>query len=107
TSAPPETPSTFAPALTVDVVSTIGAGDAFAAGFLSAPLRGLPVREALRHGHLWAAATLTTPGDLAPPPARDTADRLVALDDAAWEKLRLGPGWTQAAERADEEVRTS
>ncbi|MCF1600349.1 sugar kinase, partial [Streptomyces muensis] len=45
-------------------------------------------------------------GDLAPPPSHDHADRLVALDDAAWEKLRLGPGWTQAAEGADEEVRT-
>ncbi|SDM95157.1 2-dehydro-3-deoxygluconokinase [Streptomyces sp. cf386] len=97
---------TFEPALAVDVVATIGAGDAFAAGFLSATLRGLPLRDRLRHGHLWAAAALTTPGDLAAPPPRDHADRLVALDDAGWEKLRLGPGWTQAAERADEEVRT-
>ncbi|MDC0771296.1 sugar kinase [Streptomyces sp. HD] len=106
TPAPAQAPSTFVPALTVDVVSAIGAGDAFAAGFLSATLRGLPVRVALRHGHLWAAAALTTPGDLATPPSRDHADRLAALDDAGWEKLRLGPGWTQAAERADEEVRT-
>ncbi|MFG2551638.1 sugar kinase [Streptomyces sp. NPDC048581] len=97
----------FEPALAVDVVATIGAGDAFAAGFLSATLSGLPLPARLRHGHLWAAATLTTPGDFAPPPSRDHADRLVALDDAGWEKLRLGPGWTQAAERADEEVRTS
>ena len=103
---PAETPSTFVPALTVDVVATIGAGDAFAAGFLSATLRGLPTRDRLRHGHLWAAAALTAPGDLAAPPSRAHADRLVALDAAAWEKLRLGPGWTQAAERADEEVRT-
>ena len=103
---PAETPSTFVPALTVDVVATIGAGDAFAAGFLSATLRGLPTRDRLRHGHLWAAAALTAPGDLATPPSRAHADRLVALDAAAWEKLRLGPGWTQAAERADEEVRT-
>ncbi|WP_425315502.1 sugar kinase [Streptomyces viridochromogenes] len=98
--------ATFVPAPAVDVVAATGAGDAFAAGFLSAALRGLPIRDRLRHGHLWAAATLTAPGDLAAPPSRDTADRLVALDDAGWEKLRLGPGWTQAAERADEEVRT-
>ncbi|WCH93977.1 sugar kinase [Streptomyces moderatus] len=97
---------TFEPALAVDVLASTGAGDAFAAGFLSATLRGLPVRDRLRHGHLWAAAALTAPGDLAAPPARDTADRLAALDDAGWEKLRLGPGWTQAIERADEEVRT-
>ncbi|MGI5377874.1 PfkB family carbohydrate kinase [Streptomyces sp. CA-251387] len=98
--------TTFEPALHVTPVATVGAGDAFAAGFLSATLRGLPVKARLRQAHLWAAATLTAPGDLAPPPSRDHADRLVALDDAGWEKLRLGPGWTQAAHRADEEVRT-
>ncbi|MDH6624844.1 2-dehydro-3-deoxygluconokinase [Streptomyces sp. LBL] len=103
---PAATPATFVPALQVDVVATVGAGDAFAAGFLSATLRQLPVRDRLRHGHLWAAAALTTPGDLAPPPTRDHADRLVALDDDAWGRLRLGPGWTQAAQRAEEEVRT-
>ncbi|CAL9465524.1 2-dehydro-3-deoxygluconokinase [Streptomyces sp. enrichment culture] len=97
--------ATSVPALRVDVVAAVGAGDAFAAGFLSATLRGLPVRDRLRHGHLWAAAALTVPGDLAPPPARDLADRLAALDEPAWGRLRLGPGWTRA-EKADEEVRT-
>ncbi|MER7497138.1 sugar kinase [Streptomyces pharetrae] len=99
-------PGTFVPALTVDVVATTGAGDAFAAGFLSATLRGLPPQRRLRHGHLWAAAALTVPGDLATPPARDHADRLAALDGTAWGTLRLGPGWTAATEGADEEERT-
>ncbi|MFD9431601.1 sugar kinase [Streptomyces sp. NPDC060002] len=94
------------PAPQVDVVAAVGAGDAFAAGFLSATLRGLPVRDRLRHGHLMAAAALTVPGDLAVPPSRDHADRLAALDDAAWGRLRLGPGWTHAEDRADEEVPT-
>ncbi|WP_443052305.1 PfkB family carbohydrate kinase [Streptomyces sp. NBC_00310] len=96
---------TFVPALDVEVVATIGAGDAFAAGFLSATLRGLPDRARLRHGHLMAAAALTVPGDLAAPPSRDLADRLAALSDEAWGRLRLGPGWTQA-DQAPEEVRT-
>ncbi|MBQ1108442.1 MULTISPECIES: sugar kinase [unclassified Streptomyces] len=96
---------TLVPALRVDVVAAVGAGDAFAAGFLSATLRGLPVRERVRHGHLMAAAVLTVPGDLTDPPARDHADRLAALDDDAWGRLRLGPGWT-AVDRAPEEVRT-
>ncbi|MGJ3560745.1 sugar kinase [Streptomyces sp. INA 01156] len=62
--------ATFVRALDVDVVAAVGAGDAFAAGFLSATLRDLPVRDRLRHGHLTAAAALTVPGDLAlPPPA--------------------------------------
>ncbi|MFG2887269.1 sugar kinase [Streptomyces sp. NPDC048297] len=94
----------------VDVVAHIGAGDAFAAGFLSATLRELPMRDRLRHGHLTAAATLTTPGDLGLPPSRSHADRLTALDDDAWGRLRLGPGWTQAgratAEQATEEATT-
>nr|WP_055697210.1 sugar kinase [Streptomyces silaceus] len=99
----------FQRALRVDVVAPVGAGDAFAAGFLSATLRGLPAAHRLRHGHLMAAAALTVPGDLATPPARAHADRLAALDDAAWETLRLGPGWTDRVPEdteAEEEVRT-
>ncbi|MBG0852858.1 sugar kinase [Streptomyces spinoverrucosus] len=94
------------PAPRVSVVAPVGAGDAFAAGFLSGTLRGLSLRARLRHGHLWAAAALTVPGDLAPPPSRAHADRLAALDDEAWGTLRLGPGWTHAVDRAPEEVRT-
>ncbi|MFJ4325512.1 sugar kinase [Streptomyces tricolor] len=100
---PTAAPHAFEPALRTAVVATTGAGDAFAAGFLSATLRGLPLRTRLRHGHLFAAAVLTAPGDLAPPPARDHADRLAALDAGAWGRLRLGPGWTQA-DRATEEA---
>ncbi|MGW0120121.1 sugar kinase [Streptomyces sp. NPDC003327] len=90
----------------VDVVSAVGAGDAFAAGFLSATLRGLDATARLRHGHLAAAAALTVPGDLAAPPPRTRADRLAALDADAWGRLHLGPGWTSAGTEADEEVRT-
>ncbi|KUF13042.1 sugar kinase [Streptomyces silvensis] len=104
---------TFVPALHVDVVAPVGAGDAFAAGFLSATLRGLSAEHRLRHGHLMAAAALTVPGDVATPASRGHADALAALDPAAWETLRLGPGWTAADPTratttvADEEVRTS
>ncbi|MFE5486843.1 sugar kinase [Streptomyces sp. NPDC056527] len=110
---------TTVPAPRVDVVAAVGAGDAFAAGFLSGTLRGLPVRDRIRHGHLMAAAALTEPGDLGVPPARHPAttphgaasrrsswiahaDRLVALDDEGWGRLHLGPGWTGE----DQEVRT-
>ncbi len=91
---PPPDTVTFVPALRVDVVAPVGAGDAFAAGFLSATLRGLPVRDRVRHGHLTAAAVLTVPGDLAAPPTRAQADRLAALDAAGWAALHLAPGWT-------------
>jgi 2-dehydro-3-deoxygluconokinase len=93
---------TFVPAPRVDVVAPVGAGDAFAAGFLSATLRGLDVKTRIRHGHLMAAATLTVPGDLGVPAGPARADRLAGLDDAAWETLHLGPGWTGE----DQEVRT-
>ncbi|MEU5419063.1 sugar kinase [Streptomyces sp. NPDC001407] len=82
------------PALRVDVVTPVGAGDAFAAGFLSGTLRGLTLEARVRYAHLTAAAALTVPGDLGVPPGRAYADRLVALDDAGWGRLRLGPGWT-------------
>jgi 2-dehydro-3-deoxygluconokinase len=86
-------PPISVPAPTVDVTNPVGAGDGFAAGFLSATLRGLPVRSRLRHGHLMAAAALTVPGDLADPPPRQLADHLADLDDQAWGRLRLCPGW--------------
>jgi 2-dehydro-3-deoxygluconokinase len=88
----------FEPAPWVEVVDPVGAGDAFAAGFLSATLRGLPVRDRLRHGHLTAAAALTVAADLGTPAPREYADALVALDDRAWGALRLPAGWTTAPE---------
>ncbi|QHC25706.1 sugar kinase [Streptomyces sp. GS7] len=103
---PPEDDVVGVPALRVDVVAAVGAGDAFAAGFLSATLRGLPLRSRIRHGHLWAAVALTVTGDLAAPPPRLLADRLAGLDDAAWGRLHLGPGWTDTREAVDQEVRT-
>ncbi|MGW7085507.1 sugar kinase [Streptomyces sp. NPDC054871] len=102
-------PAVFQAALDVDVVAPVGAGDAFAAGFLSATLRGLDAERRLRHGHLMAAAALTVPEDLATPPAREHTDRLAALDADAWGTLRLGPGWTDgvpANTEAKEEART-
>ncbi|GGW31556.1 carbohydrate kinase [Streptomyces lucensis JCM 4490] len=94
--------ATFVRAPSVDVVAHVGAGDAFAAGFLSGTLRGLPLRERVRHGHLVAAAALTTPGDLAVPLSRHHADRLAALDDAAWGRLRFGPGRSPFAQAPKE-----
>ncbi|WP_408909768.1 sugar kinase [Streptomyces luteolus] len=89
------TEATYEPSLKVDVVASVGAGDAFAAGFLSATLRGLTDSERLRHGHLMAAAALLVPGDLGAPPARAEADRLAALPAEAWGTLRLGPDTIQ------------
>jgi 2-dehydro-3-deoxygluconokinase len=53
----------FEPALRVRVVEPVGAGDAFAAGYLSAYLRGRPAAERLRMGHLVAAHALAVTTD--------------------------------------------
>ncbi|MET8553726.1 sugar kinase [Streptomyces sp. NPDC004959] len=83
------------PAPRVDVVAPVGAGDAFAAGYLSGLLRDLPVAARLRQGHLLAANVLTVAADLTTPPPRALTDRLAALDAEAWSGLALGPGWTE------------
>lgn len=51
-------------ALPVEVVDTIGAGDAFAAGFLSGQLRGWDVAASLQLGNIMGALTTTVPGDV-------------------------------------------
>ena len=48
----PDGRRTEVPALTVDVVEPVGAGDAFAAGYLAGTLQGLPMEQRLRLGHL-------------------------------------------------------
>jgi 2-dehydro-3-deoxygluconokinase len=55
----------FVPAPVVDVVEPVGAGDAFAAGYLYGLLRGLPAGERLHCGHRVAAAALGVTGDVA------------------------------------------
>ncbi|WP_441246308.1 sugar kinase [Kitasatospora sp. McL0602] len=72
------------PALRVEVVEPTGAGDAFAAGYLTGTLRGLPERTRLRLGHLAAAAALVSRGDLGTPPGTELTDRLLALDEPGW-----------------------
>lgn len=55
----------FAPAMPVDVVEPVGAGDAFAAGYLSGLLDGLPERDRLARGHEVAGAALSSVADVA------------------------------------------
>jgi 5-dehydro-2-deoxygluconokinase len=49
----------FLPPYRVEVVSTIGAGDGFASGFLYALHQGLPVRECLHYGNAAAAIVVS------------------------------------------------
>jgi 2-dehydro-3-deoxygluconokinase len=54
----------FVPSLPVDVVEPVGAGDAFAAGFLSGWLRNLSSEDALQLGHDTAAQVLRSTSDV-------------------------------------------
>ncbi|WP_243725699.1 sugar kinase [Actinomadura rubrisoli] len=72
------------PALNVEVVEPVGAGDAFAAGYLTGTLRGYVPRRCLRLGHLAAAATLVVPGDHGPPPPPALVDDLLGASPRAW-----------------------
>ncbi|KPI02087.1 2-dehydro-3-deoxygluconokinase, partial [Actinobacteria bacterium OK074] len=75
---------TFVPALPTRVVEPVGAGDAFAAGYLAAVLENRDERARLRLGHLAASAALRTRADVPALPPRTETDRHLALDDVAW-----------------------
>ena len=59
----------FVPALVVEVVEPVGAGDAFAGGYLAGYLSGAAVSDRLRAGHERAARTLQTTMDSIDEPA--------------------------------------
>jgi 2-dehydro-3-deoxygluconokinase len=52
------------PALPVEVVEPVGAGDAFTAGFLSGQLRGKDLTTSLRIGNVLGGLATTAPGDV-------------------------------------------
>ena len=58
--------SVFVPAPVVDVVEPVGAGDAFASGFLAATLDGADLAARLSAGHAAAERVLTIAADLPP-----------------------------------------
>jgi 2-dehydro-3-deoxygluconokinase len=79
----------FQPALAVDVVEPVGAGDAFAAGFLCATLAGRPPRRRLRAGHLRAASALRTHHDVGPSLPAAFVASLLDASEADWAAARV------------------
>ena len=57
---------TFVPAREVEVLEPVGAGDAFAAGYLHALLRGASAEHRLASGHAFAEVALRSLHDVAP-----------------------------------------
>lgn len=80
------------PALSVDVVEPVGAGDSFAAGYLSGVLFGLDQKASLRRGHVAAACTLTVPGDRGPLPDADVLSDILACSDDEWSATHVSGG---------------
>ncbi|WP_330232270.1 sugar kinase [Nocardia sp. NBC_00508] len=76
------------PALALEVAERIGAGDAFAGGYLAALLHGRPLEQRLRFGHLCAAAALTGTGDVAKLPPPDVLAALSTRDRSDWARIR-------------------
>ncbi|WP_268248607.1 sugar kinase [Streptomyces brasiliensis] len=72
------------PALRTEVVEPVGAGDAFAAGFLAGLLRDGDLPRALRLGHITAASALKVTGDHGPLPDPATLERLLGLTSREW-----------------------
>ncbi|NKE59870.1 sugar kinase [Lentzea sp. PSKA42] len=81
--------SYFEPALKVEVVEPVGAGDAFAAGFLAATLAGEAPPVRLRAGHLQAASALLTAEDVGDPLPDDVTEPLLRADPQTWASARL------------------
>ncbi|MGV9799514.1 sugar kinase [Mycobacterium sp. NPDC003449] len=76
--------TTVVPALRVEVVEPVGAGDAFAAGYLNGLVRGDDVATCLRRGHIGAATTLTVASDSAPPPSAAVLNDLLGCSAQSW-----------------------
>lgn len=75
------------PAPSVAVVEPVGAGDAFAAGYLAGLLRGLDGTRCLRLGHLVAAHGLLSTQDHAPLPAERDLARWSDCTEQEWRAL--------------------
>jgi 2-dehydro-3-deoxygluconokinase len=80
------------PALAVEVVEPIGAGDAFAAGYLAGLLRGYDQRRRIRLGHVCAASVLMVDGDHGTPPTADLLSTLLDCSASQWSAVRAAKG---------------
>lgn len=80
----------FQPALPLQVVDVVGAGDAFAAGYLAALLSGRTPAARLRLGHLLAALTIQSTADTPPLPDARVLWELADADDG-WDRIVIEP----------------
>jgi 2-dehydro-3-deoxygluconokinase len=79
-------------ALKVTAVEPIGAGDAFAAGWLSGYLRDLTAVQRLRLGHVLAATAMKSMADFDSVPSPAVLEAALSMADAEW--LEWSPAGT-------------
>ena len=68
------------------IIDTVGAGDGFAAGCISALKEGLPLKEAVRRGNAIGAIQLTSKGDNDGLPTRDELKKFMD-NDKNWRNI--------------------
>jgi 2-dehydro-3-deoxygluconokinase len=88
------------PALKVTAVEPIGAGDAFAAGWLAGYLRGLTRVQRLRLGHVLAAYAMRSMADFESVPRPSVLEYALGLTGEEWREW--SPGDQPAAGGADQ-----
>lgn len=79
----------FVPALGVEVVEPIGAGDAFAAGYLAGRLDGGTAESNLQLGHILAAHVLRDISDSPVLPGADTLRAMAGRSRPEWQRFGL------------------
>lgn len=79
----------FVPSLSVEVIEPVGAGDAFAAGFIKGVVDGLGTAKSLRLGHLLAAKALAIHGDVPEPPPWAWLAKQLEISDEEWSRASL------------------
>jgi len=80
----------WVPSFSVDVVDTTGAGDAFAAGFISSLVEGRPTAECLRRGNACAAMAIGRVGAREALPTREELEVFLAGRGGAEMRARDG-----------------
>ncbi|MBA8823592.1 sugar/nucleoside kinase (ribokinase family) [Saccharopolyspora lacisalsi] len=86
-----------APAFPVRAVDTVGAGDGFAAGWISARLEGVEQQRALRRACAVGAITTTSEGDMDGLPSRVHLDTVLAEGETARQANGAGRATTSSA----------
>lgn len=71
----------FIPNFKVNVVDSVGAGDAFAAGFLSGLINGYPISKAVERGNAMGAFAVTASGDVEGLPEEEELRRFIELNN--------------------------